>query len=218
MPLSQDADVSLHKQTFTLQDKQNLFRFSIERGLVWEAWEHEGVNLFETLGLMIGPHAGSRRFVKDDPFVNGIATSVSWECTYSSENQLKFQLQGTKKDNEETTLANLEGQAFTLQAIISLTPNGILFNLSVCAESDGLIGMICPTLHNQKHVEYIKESSTTGHFSINAAKALKGRIIALNPEWSCFKDNEKLIIYSALYPEKPILTINQVDVTFQIEP
>lgn len=221
---SQETDVSLQKRLYTLQNAQDCLSFSFEHGLVWESWERNEKDLFETPGLVIGPHAGSRAFVREpDPFVNGIGTSAPWECLHADETQLIAQLQGTQKyqnkEGKETTLANLEGQAFTLRAIISLTPEGVLFKLSVCAESDGLIGLRCPVLHDQTEpAKIVRDTPTTGHFSMKGAKnLLTGRITALNPEWNGSTENDQFVICSALYPEKPILTINQIDLLFQIE-
>lgn len=197
------------QKLYTLQNARgDRLSFSLDRGLIWESWELQGnlgKSLFQHPASVIGPHAGSRKYLNEDlnehqnevdPFIDGVGAYAPWECLHATDTQLIAQLQGTKV-LQDKTLASLEGQTFLLHVTITLTDQGALWKLAVRAESDGLIGLRCPILHHTHHhtchsaieeessIPIKMDSPTTAHFLLKGSKYdMPGQIVAPNEEWS----------------------------------
>lgn len=205
---------------YTLQDEKQRLTFSLDRGLIWEAWEIEGQSLFKHPASIIGPHIGSRAYLNEnDPFIDGVGAKSAWECLHTEAGELVAQLKGEQMWQDKT-LATLEGQAFLLHVAVQLTAQGVLWRLSVRAESDGLIGLCCPLLSETDNGElHADAAGLAAHFFLKGQDcSVKGLINAPNAEWSCHMkkigSKDQRVICAARFPEKPILTINQLEICF----
>lgn len=206
------------QQHYTLQNGQERITLSLDKGLLWSTWEREGRSLFAHPGSVIGPHAGARSTLETDLFVDGVGAFAPWECISSSDTQLIARLQGTQKWHDQS-LSSIEEQTFLLDVTVTLNDQGVLWKLSVRAESDGVIGLRLPVPLSSSTPQTTVDSLTTAHFVLPSdVTPIRGRLTAPNAEWSSrvnmTHSTEQLVICTARFPEKPILTINSIDILF----
>ncbi|MCC5831624.1 MAG: hypothetical protein JJU12_01080 [Chlamydiales bacterium] len=132
---------------------------SLKKGEI-EVLDQATRELFEAryagLGAMIGPHFHQRKVIPpirdkehfphlakvkgNDPFSHGIGRYAPWNVEFSSENQIRAVLKGEDKW-QGITLKELEGQDFNMQYEATLTDEGLEINLSVCGETESLVGL-----------------------------------------------------------------------------
>lgn len=90
----------------------------------------------------IGPHFGALHpGLNPENFVDGVARYAPWKAT-ATENSVKAQL-GGKDEWKGKTIAVLEGQAFKMEMVATLTANSLAIDISVVADSDAVVGYGC---------------------------------------------------------------------------
>lgn len=90
----------------------------------------------------IGPHFGLLHpGINPHAYVDGIARYAPWKAT-STENTIRAQLSGKEEWNGKA-ISSLEGQAFKMEIIASLTPEKLAIQISVVADADALVGYGC---------------------------------------------------------------------------
>ena len=157
---SQGEDGEILQATFLPEKGMNLI--SYKKGEI-EVIAQSTKPLFEErfagLGALIGPHFHRRHpavipLIKNetlfphiarvkekgikDPFSHGIARYAPWQAK-SSQDKVTAKLTGKDQWNN-VSLAELEGQNFTIEMEASLSPKGLNIILSVVSEVDSLIG------------------------------------------------------------------------------
>lgn len=155
-------------------------------------------NLFDEryagLGAMIGPHFHRRNqhvvpIIKDetlfphiakvkamgvhDPFSHGIGRYAPWKAQ-ATETSVKAVLTGKDTWND-VPLSALEGQNFTMNFAASLTPEGLVLELSVVSDTDSLVG-----IHYYYHLPKGRGTVTSG---VRDTYCDQNIVKKIPPEW-----------------------------------